>query len=161
LGFGELTIYKITPQTEGHMKEIQSLLKIVSDGLKMIAQGVEAVSEKVDEIAKSQAAEEPKVAAKKRAKKPAPAALKKKPARKSAPKTPKTKTARASKTEAAKAPTAAETVYDVISRSQKGVDTSTLMKKTGYDRKKVANMVYKLGKQGKIKTVEKGVYVKA
>ena len=42
------------------MKEIQSLLIIVSDGLKMIAQGFEAVSEKVDEIAKSQAAEEPK-----------------------------------------------------------------------------------------------------
>jgi hypothetical protein len=131
------------------MKEIQSMLKILSDGLKMIAQGMEAVSEKVDEIAKSQAAEEPKAAAKKSS----PAAAKKRPARKAAFKAPKKK--------AAKAPTAAETVYNVISRSKKGVDTATLMKKTGYDRKKIANMVYRLGKQEKIKTVEKGIYVKA
>jgi hypothetical protein len=34
------------------------------------------------------------------------------------------------------------------------------LKKTGYDRKKVANMVYRLGKQGKIKSIKKGVYVK-
>jgi len=119
----------------------------------MIAQGFEAVSEKVDEIAKSQAAEEPRHAAKPRAKKSAPAAPKKKPARKTA--------AKASKKKAAKAPTGAETVYDVISKSNEGVNTDTLMKETGYDRKKVANTVYKLGKQGKIKTVEKGVYVKA
>jgi hypothetical protein len=131
------------------MKEIQSMLKILSDGLKMIAQGMEAVSEKVDEIAKSQAAEEPKAAAKKSS----PAAAKKRPARKAAFKAPKKK--------AAKAPTAAETVYNVISKSKKGVDTATLMKKTGYDRKKIANMVYRLGKQEKIKTVEKGIYVKA
>ena len=129
------------------MNEIQSLLKIVSDGLKMIAQGFEAVSEKVAEIAKSQTADTLK------AKTSAPAAPKEKPARKAATKAPKKK--------AAKSPTAAETVYNVISRSKKGVDTATLMKKTGYDSKKVANMVYKLGKQGKIKSVEKGVYVKA
>jgi predicted Rossmann fold nucleotide-binding protein DprA/Smf involved in DNA uptake len=121
------------------MNEIQSLLKIVSDGLKMIAQGFEAVSEKVDEIAKSQADEEPKAAANPKAKKSAPAAPKKK---------------------AAKAPTAAETVEQIIGRSKKGIDTTTLMKKTGYDRKKVANLVFKLGKQGKIKSIDKGVYVK-
>ena len=39
------------------MKEVQSLLKILSDGMKTIAKGVEAVSEKVDESANSQAAE--------------------------------------------------------------------------------------------------------
>ena len=42
------------------MKEIQTLLNIVSDGLKMIAQGVEAISDKIEEIAKSQTAGEPK-----------------------------------------------------------------------------------------------------
>jgi hypothetical protein len=135
------------------MKEIQSLLKILSDGLKIIAQGIEAVSEKVDEIAKSQDDEEPKAATKKRAKKSVPAAPKKKPARKAAAKAPKKK--------AGKAPTAVETVYDVIRKSKEGVNTATLMKETGYDRKKVANMLYRLGKLGEIKTVEKGVYVKA
>ena len=57
-------------------------------------------------------------------------------------------------------PTAVETVYKIIGGSKKGVDTATLMKKTGFDRKKIANIVYKLGKQGKIKSIEKGVYVK-
>jgi hypothetical protein len=35
------------------------------------------------------------------------------------------------------------------------------MDKTGYNQKKVANLVFKLRKQGKIKSVVKGVYVKA
>jgi predicted Rossmann fold nucleotide-binding protein DprA/Smf involved in DNA uptake len=130
------------------MKEIQSVLKIVSDGLKMIAQGIEAISEKVDEIAESQGAEEPKD---NKSRRPAPS--RKKATAKTA--------ARAPKKKGAAAPTAAETVHKIISRSQKGVDMATLMKKTGYDRKKVANIIYKLGKQGKIKSIEKGVYMKA
>jgi len=128
------------------MKEIQSLLKIVSDGLKVIAQGIEAVSGKVDEIAKSQTVEKPK------GKKPAPAAVKSKKAGKTAAKAPAKK--------AAPAATAGESVLKIISESQQGVDSATIMKKTGYDRKKVANMVYRLGKQGKIKSLQKGVYVK-
>ena len=36
------------------MKELQSVLSIVSDGLKTLAKGVEAIAEKVDEVAKSQ-----------------------------------------------------------------------------------------------------------
>ena len=125
------------------MKEIQSVLKILSDGMKLIARGIEAVSEKVDKIAKSQAAGQPKAAPRARAKKSLPAAPAKKPTRKLASKSQKKRTG--------KAPTAAEIVYSVISRSQNGVNTATLMKKTGYDRKKIANMFYKLGKQGKIK----------
>ena len=52
-------------------------------------------------------------------------------------------------------------VFAIINRSKKGVDTAALMKKSGFDRKKIANMVYKLGKQGKIKSIQKGVYLKA
>ena len=132
------------------MKEIQSVLKIVSDGLKMIAQGIEAISGKVDEIAKTQAAAKPK------AKKPAPAAAKSKKAGKA----PAKKAAKAPAKKAAAAPTAGETVFNIISESEQGVDTATIMKKTGYDRKKVANMVYRLSKQGKIKSLQKGVYSK-
>jgi hypothetical protein len=128
------------------MKEIQRLLKIVSDGLKTIAHRVDDLSGKVDENTKSQTAAKPK------AKKSALAVPKKKTTRKT--------DAKVSKKKTAKIPTAAETVYKVISKSKKGVDTTTLMQKTGYDRKKVANMVYRLGKQGKIKSLKKGVYVK-
>ena len=132
----------MTLNKEVEMKEIQSVLKIVSDGLKMIAQGIEAISGKVDEIAKTQAAAKPK------AKKPTPAAAKSK------------KAAKAPAKKAAAAPTAGETVFNIISESEQGVDTATIMKKTGYDRKKVANMVYRLSKQGKIKSLQKGVYSK-
>jgi len=63
---------------------------------------------------------------------------------------------------AAKKPvTAVDTVLGIINRTKKGVDTAALMKKTGVDQKKIHNIVYKLKKQGKIKSVGKGVYLKA
>jgi len=57
-------------------------------------------------------------------------------------------------------PTAADNIFSIIKKSKKGVNTSDLMKKTGYERKAVSNAIYKLTKQGKIKTAAKGVYVK-
>ena len=47
----------------------------------------------------------------------------------------------------------------IINRSKKGIDTATLMKKTGFDQKKVRNMLNRTYKQGKITRVEKGIYV--
>jgi len=47
----------------------------------------------------------------------------------------------------------------IINRSKKGVDTATLMKKTGFDQKKVRNMLNRTYKQGKITRVGKGIYV--
>jgi hypothetical protein len=49
----------------------------------------------------------------------------------------------------------------IINRYMKGVDTATLMKKTGFDQKKVRNMLNRTYKQGKITRVEKGIYVGA
>jgi predicted Rossmann fold nucleotide-binding protein DprA/Smf involved in DNA uptake len=57
--------------------------------------------------------------------------------------------------------TAADTMFAVIKRSKKGVGVAELMKKTEFDLKKTYNIIYKLKKQGKIKSVEKGVYKKA
>jgi predicted Rossmann fold nucleotide-binding protein DprA/Smf involved in DNA uptake len=50
-------------------------------------------------------------------------------------------------------------VLEIINRSKKGVDTATLMKKTGFDQKKVRNMLNRTYKQGKITRVDKGIYV--
>jgi pantothenate kinase len=50
-------------------------------------------------------------------------------------------------------------VLEIINRSKKGVNTATLMKKTGFDQKKVRNMLNRTYKQGKITRVEKGIYV--
>jgi hypothetical protein len=50
-------------------------------------------------------------------------------------------------------------VLAIINRSKRGVDTATLMKKTGFDQKKVRNMLHRTYKQGKITRVDKGIYV--
>jgi len=57
--------------------------------------------------------------------------------------------------------TAVDTVFGIIKNSKKGIGTTALMEKTGYNQKKIANLVFKLRKQGKIKSVDRGVYVKA
>ena len=62
---------------------------------------------------------------------------------------------------AVKKVTAADTVYEAIAGLKKGTDTAGLMKKTGYAQKKVANIIFKLKKQGKITSPKKGLDVKA
>ena len=57
--------------------------------------------------------------------------------------------------------TATDQVLKIINRSKKGVDTATLMKKTGFDQKKVRNILQRTFKQGKIKRSGKGIYVGA
>ncbi|MEX1351985.1 MAG: GIY-YIG nuclease family protein [Desulfobacterales bacterium] len=56
-------------------------------------------------------------------------------------------------------PTATDQVLNIIKRSKKGVNAATLMTKTGFDLKKVRNILQRTYKQGKIKRVEKGIYV--
>ena len=50
-------------------------------------------------------------------------------------------------------------VLAIINRSKKGVDTATLMKKTGFDEKKVRNIIFKTLKEDKIKRAGRGIYV--
>ena len=60
-----------------------------------------------------------------------------------------------------KQPTATDQVLTIIKRSKKGVNAATLMTKTGFDLKKVRNILARAYKMGKIKRVEKGIYVGA
>jgi hypothetical protein len=129
------------------MSEVQSLLKIVSDGLKNLAQRVEAIAAKVDDVAGA------KRPAKPAGKKKSPAVKKARSVKKAAP--------AAAKKKGVKSPTAADTVLTVISRAKKGVNSAAIKQKTGYNQKKVANIIFKLKKQGKIKALEKGLYAKA
>ena len=84
-------------------------------------------------------------------------------AKKPAAKSVQTKTKAKAVTQKAPAKAAKKTdtdkVLEIINRSKKGVDTATLMKKTGFDQKKVRNMLNRTFKQGKITRVEKGIYV--
>ena len=54
---------------------------------------------------------------------------------------------------------ATDQVLGIIKRSRKGVNIKTLMDKTGFNNKKVTNILQRTYKQGKIKRVGKGVYV--
>jgi predicted Rossmann fold nucleotide-binding protein DprA/Smf involved in DNA uptake len=84
---------------------------------------------------------------------------------KPAAKSVKTKTKEKTVTKKAPAKIAKKTdtdkVLEIINRSKKGVDTATLMKKTGFNQKKVSNMLNRTYKQGKITRVGKGIYVGA
>jgi hypothetical protein len=128
------------------MKELQSVLNIVSDGLKTLAKGVEVIAEKVDEVAKSQGVVKPK------RKKPSTATKKVKPVKKPVQK--------ATGKKEVKSATDGDKVLAIIGRSKKGASTAAIMQKTGFNQKKIANIIYRLRKQQKIRSVEKGVYTK-
>ena len=131
------------------MKDFDVALKAVVDGLRSIAQGVEKMAEKLE---KSTPKKESK-AKRKAAAKPKKASVKKAPAKKASVK-------KAVKTKKQPA-TAADAVLAIVNRSKKGVNSATLAEKTGFDNKKIANIVFKLRKQGKIKSIGRGIYTKA
>ena len=55
---------------------------------------------------------------------------------------------------------ASGTVLAIVKRSRKGVDTTALKKKTGFEGRKIRDITYRLKKEGKIKRDRKGLYVK-
>lgn len=127
------------------MPEFELILKTVAEGLKAMAQGIESLASQIDGL--SQTGEKSKPAPNKKAAKPSAA---KKDKGKVAAKTPK-----------AKPVTAIEKIYGFVARAKNGTDVETLMKKTGYNNKKVYNVLYKLKKQEKIKSLGRGKYVKS
>jgi hypothetical protein len=56
-------------------------------------------------------------------------------------------------------PTATDQVLRIINGSKNGVNIKTLMEKTSFNQKKVTNILQRTYKMGKIKRVEKGIYV--
>ena len=109
-----------------------------ADALKALAKQTQALIKVVDKFEKQKAAKKPKAKTKAKAK-----PVKKAPAKKAA------------------APTATDQVLGIIKRSKKGVDVPTLMKKTGFGERTVRNILFRAGKQGKIKRAGRGIYVGA
>ena len=116
-------------------KDIQSLGKTLDRLLKAVEKDQQSKAKPTRKIAAKKAPVK-KVAAKK-----APA--RKVPAKKAAP------------------PTATDEILKIIRRSKKGVDAPTLIKKTGFNQKKVRNILFRTYKQGRIKRLEKGIYIGA
>jgi len=123
-------------------KNLKKNLQTVNKDLKALAKKVDGIIIAIDKLEKPKATKKPKV-------KPVKA--------KTVKKTPIIKAA----VKKVAPVTAVDTVLAIIKRSKKGVGTVILMKKTGYNQKKISNLVFKLKKQGKIKSVGKGVYVSA
>jgi hypothetical protein len=134
------------------MKKLKKDLQAVNKEIKALAKKTESLLKAVDKLEKPKPTKKPKAkAVKKKVVKKAP--IKRVAAKKVAPKKAVPKKA--------KPATAVDTVLAIIKRSKKGIGTTALMEKTGYNQKKIASLVFKLRKQGKIKSVDRGVYVKA
>jgi len=132
------------------MGKLKKDLQAVTKQLKTLARKTEALAKEVDKLEKTQAAKKPKAKTKAKAKK---AVVKKKsPAKKKAAE----KTA--AKEKVAK-PTATDQLLQIITRAEKGVDVPGLMKKTGFDEKKVRNIITRAFKLKKIKRAGRGVYI--
>lgn len=57
--------------------------------------------------------------------------------------------------------TSQDVILGIIRRSRKGVNTAKLKEKTGFNARKIQNTIYKLKKDGKIKSEQRGVFIQA
>ena len=111
------------------MKQLKKDLQVVSKSLKQLTRKTEQMVKAIDRLEKSRS-DKTKV-------KPAEKRVARKPAKR----------------------TAIDTILGIIKRGRKGVDIATLKKKTGFDNKKIYNVIDRLKRQGKIKRTGLGVYV--
>jgi len=115
------------------MNQLKKNLKAVAKDLKRLTQKTDKMIKRLEKLEKeAQVAKKPKAKAVKKV-------VVKKPAKLSA----------------------SGTVLAIIKRSRKGVDKATLIKKTGFEDKKIRDITYRLRKQRKIEKDRKGLYVKA
>ena len=145
-------------------KNLKEDLRVINREIKALSKKVEKVIAAVEKLEKAKAVKA-KPVRKAAVKKPV---VKAKPVRKATVKKPVAK-AKPVRKAAVKKPaakktaqlSAVDTAFGFIKRYKKGISTAALMEKTGFDQKKVYNIIYKLNSLGKIKSVGKGVYVKA
>jgi len=134
-------------------------MAILKKDLQAVKSGIAALAKKIEALLK---AHEPMPKAKKVTKKKAvkkAKTVKKAPAKKASGKKAPAKKAVAKKK--ATQVTATDKILQIVKRSKKGVDVPTLKKKSGFDDKKVRNIVFRASKEGKIKKSGRGMYVGA
>ena len=119
------------------MKELKKELQAVSKSLKALAKKTETLLKKADKLEKAQVAKKRKPKSKA---KPVKKALAKKKAAEMS---------------------ATDHVVKMIKRSKRGIDAPTLIKKTGFEDKKIRNILFRACQQGKVKRADRGIYVGA
>ncbi len=139
---------KVAKTAVAELERAQTAIKLKSpaqhtaEALKLLTKQTGKLIKAVEKFEKEKAAKKQK--AKPKAKPAKKAAAKKAPAKKKAA-----------------AQTATEQVVNLIKRSRKGIDVPTLIKKTGFEDKKIRNIVFKASKAGEIKRAGRGIYVAA
>ncbi len=129
------------------MKELETFVKTVGEGLRTLAQGVHAIADKLESYvdvpgdAPSEPEFEPAVDHNIHAK--------------TAPVTPADEPSRQKP-----AINATALVYEKISNAEGSISMDELCRETGFERKKLNNILHRLRGQDKIKNVSKGVYAK-
>ena len=123
------------------MKKLQKDLQSAAKALASVVKKLDAISQQVERLGKAQSAPKPKPT----------------PPKKTAFK----KTAKPKAAKKAVKVTGSDTVLQFIGRSKKPVGMAAIEKKTGFNKKKIQNIVFMLRKQGKINNAAKGLYEKA
>jgi hypothetical protein len=113
------------------MKQLKRDLQVISKSLKQLTLRTEKIVKGLDKLEKTKPVKKSKAKAK--------------------PKTTK-KPVKVS---------AAATVLTIIKRSRKGVDVATLKNNTGFESRKISNIVQRFKREGKIQSGGRGIYVKA
>ncbi len=129
------------------MKELEILMKTFGEGLRTLAQGVNAIADKLDSYVDA-SKEEPDSGVEGE-----PAA------EESYMPEEEEESAEAPDIPEKPAINATEAVYETVVAADGPISMDELCEKTGYDKKKLSNILYRLRKQDKIENVSKGVYV--
>jgi predicted transcriptional regulator of viral defense system len=54
---------------------------------------------------------------------------------------------------------ASDTVLDIVKRYNKGIGFAEIQAKTGFEEKKLRNIIFRLNKMGKISRKSRGIYI--
>ena len=125
------------------MKALKRDLQSVVKSLKALTQKTEKIAKKLNKLEKAMAAKKPR----------AKARVKAKPAKERV--TRKVTVKKRTKV------TAIDAVLGVMKRSRKGVTAAQIKENTGFSEKKIWEIVNRAKSQGRVKSVGRGVYVKA
>ena len=128
------------------MKEMETFVKAFGEGLRTLAQGVHAIADKLDSYVEPSGSD--------RDFEPEPAANDYNPPE-AAEETPDNTVS-----EKKPAITATAVVHEAIITAKKPITMDELGEQTGFNTKKLNNIIYRLRKHNKIKSVSKGVYKK-
>ena len=124
------------------MKQLKRSLQSILKGLKALTERTEKLEKQLAKYEKAQTTKKPKPKARVKAKQ-----VRKAPARRPVSR----KTAKI---------TAVDSVLGIIQKSEGEVTTAQIKKQTGFSNKKIFDIISRAKRQGKVKTVDRGVYAK-